>query len=184
MFYSSSVVSSAELERKLSLSVFDSRHMLLLVSSEKKLASASLKAPIFVLNGVDCDVECTTAFVTGDRPDHDLSYKVVSAVRKKAESGSHRSNCALFIDITNLLHASLAATSDALLSDTRAALLATKFFSVILFAHVFNSDLKRLETIYFREDNDGLEDDQRNFLDTHYPIVGDRAYEFYFPRSG
>jgi len=142
------------------------------------------ESPDFRLKELECNVECTTTLVTDDRTARDLSYKVVSAIRKKAESESHRSNCALFIDITNLFYSSLAATSDALRNEANAALRETEFFSVILFAHLFNSDRGRLETIYFREDNQALEKDQQAFLDAHYPILGDRAYDYFFPRSG
>lgn len=142
------------------------------------------ESPDFRLKELGCNVECTTTMVTDERTDRDLSYKVVSAIRKKAKSESHRSDCALFIDITNLLYSSLDATSDALRNDANAALRETAFFSAILFAHLFNSDRGRLETVYFREDNQALDKNQKGFLDAHYPMPGDRAYDFFFPRSG
>lgn len=142
------------------------------------------ETPDFRLENMRCNVECTTTHVTDENGTRDLSYKVVSAIRKKAESGSHCSDCALFIDITNLLHSSLVATSEAIRQEAAVAIHATEFFSVVMFAHMFNSDRKRLETVYFREDNQALGKEQQIFLDTHYPIVGDRSYGFHFPRSG
>lgn len=150
----------------------------------KGIAFDKSETPDFRLKELGCSVECTTTLVTDERTARDLSYKVVSAIRKKAKSESHRSTCALFIDITNLLYSSLAATSDALRHDANVALRQTEFFSVIFFAHLFNSDCSRLETVYFREDNQALEKNQQDFLDAHYPIHGDRVYDFFFPPSG
>ena len=149
----------------------------------KHIRFVKSESPDFLLDDFPCSIECTTARVE-QGSGQDLTYKVTSAIRRKAESASHRNDCLLFIDITNLLHTSLEATSTALREETRLAIEDTIFVGAVLFAHMFNQDNGQLQTIYFREDNRAPSAAQMAFLDLHYPISENRSYEFSFPRGG
>lgn len=149
----------------------------------KGVSFAKTESPDFYLDGFACGIECTTAWVE-DGTSKDLSYKVTSAIRKKTESASHRHDCILFIDITNLLHKSFLATANKFLGETSMILADTDFSTIVLLAHMFNADLGRIQTVYYREDNDSLAGGPLLFLDTHFPVSEDRSYEFSFPRGG
>ncbi len=144
---------------------------------------AKTESPDFSINGLSCCIECTTARVDGETS-KDLSYKVTSAIRKKAGSASHRGDCLLFVDITNLLHASIFATANTLREETLLALNGTNFGAAVLFAHMFDADQCRLKTVYFREDNHLVGGDLLWFLDNNYPVIKERSYAFSFPRGG
>lgn len=149
----------------------------------KGVSFSKTESPDFYLDGFACGIECTTAWVE-DGKSKDLSYKVTSAIRKKAESASHRHDCILFIDITNLFHKSFLATANKFLEETRTTLVDTNFSAIVPLAHMFNDDLGKLQTVHYREDNDSLAGGPLLFLNTHFPVLEDRSYEFSFPRGG
>lgn len=149
----------------------------------KGIGFAKTESPDFTLEGISCCIECTTTRVD-DETSKNLSYKVTSAIRKKADSASHRSDCVLFIDVTNLLHTSLLATANTIREETRLALSGTDFGAAVLFAHMFDSGRGRVQTVYFREDNYTVGGGLLRFLDDFYPVSKNRSYAFSFPPGG
>ena len=150
----------------------------------KSVSFIKTESPDFLLDEFPCSIECTTTRVIDGGVAADLSYKVASAIHKKAASSSHRNDCVLFIDITNILHTSLAATANTVREETHLALEGTEFGCAVLFAHMFNTDKGQLQTVYFREDNRSLSGGLLAFLNMHYPVTENRSYEFSFPRGG
>lgn len=152
--------------------------------SRKGVSFVKAESPDFRLADISCSIECTTTRMVDGGASDDLSYKVASAIRKKAASASHRNDCVLFIDITNILHTSLVATASSVRGETRLALEDTEFGCAVLFAHIFNSDNGQLQTVYYREDNSSLTGAPLAFLDMHYWVTENRSYEFSFPPGG
>jgi hypothetical protein len=145
--------------------------------------------PDFVLPLPDGEVgvECTSAHWTGDMPEKDLTYKVSAAIRAKRRKRYHRSSVILCLDYTNLL---FEAADPNLLAhpDTRAtfaaALEATQFAAMLLFAYQVDETTGDYYRTYQRIDRERAPTSVRRFLDEHYPPTGRNLIHVAIPVAG
>ncbi|WP_156970110.1 hypothetical protein [Arenimonas malthae] len=142
------------------------------------------EAPDFLILDSKLGIECTSARLASANGKLDLDYKIQSAINKKAQSASNRSEVALAIDITNLAyHGGLSK-----LADTRAAtaeaLSDTRFGSAVLFTYLFNYELSRYETNYARIDSASITPELNALLNTLYPVTGHEVRRFSIPNEG
>jgi hypothetical protein len=105
--------------------------------------------------------------------DVDLTYKICSAINKKAKKKYANSNTALFIDITNILfhlqQNERLPDTERLRGSILECLTVTTFGNVTLFSNMLNNDLDRFERSYLRVDSESIDRNLALFLDEHYP---------------
>jgi len=158
----------------------------------KKIPFKKQESPDFLIsqgNDILLGIECGSARIRKMAATVDLNYKVVSTVKKKSSKSYCSINTALFIDITNLFHTAnrngkqfdIHGTID----EVKHGLSQDSFGSVILFVYIFNKELARFESNFFRADNIYISTPLKDFLDNYYSTINNHFVpEFGIPREG
>lgn len=142
------------------------------------------EAPDFLIKNGEIGLECTSVRIQNYLNKKDYSYKVKSAVRKKTKSKSNRPEVALIIDVTNIAYSEKSPDIQRLRQTASDALATSEFGSVVLFIHMFNHQLKRIESNYIRSDSEGILAELKQTLDLLYPFGKHRVSSFVIPKEG
>jgi len=142
------------------------------------------ETPDFLIAESKLGLECTSTRVNAGHGKSDLTYKIQSALTKKAKTASNRPEIALLIDITNIAHNLIDFDIQAIRTAIYSSLLETKFGAVVLFVHLFNHDLSQYETNYLRIDGQTIISSLKSLLDHLYPLKVHEVREYKIPTEG
>ncbi len=149
-----------------------------------KIAFKKSEAPDFLILGDSLGIECTSVRIRGLPSKPDYGYKILSVVKKKAESKSHKPEAALLIDVTNIAYNSLTLDTAYLRRTAADAIKTCSFGAIVLFIYMFNHDLQRIEANYIRVDSSLIPESLDELLSHLYPIEGHEVSSHSIPYEG
>ena len=142
------------------------------------------------INGFDVNIECSSAHLTQDiRNEKKLQEKLRRVVLKKSKKDYARPNTALFLDITNIYHHDLKKDfkftfKENIRSFVKKVLNKSQFGSIILFTYLADPENKTYNSNYNRIDNEIINDNLKNFLESHFPLDNVHFEHHIFPVQG
>lgn len=149
-----------------------------------KIPFKKSEAPDFLIRGDSLGIECTSVRIRSLPRKSDYGYKILSAVKKKVESGSHKPEAALFIDVTNIAYNSSAIDTGYLRRTATDAIQTCSFGAIVLFVYMFNHGLQRIEANYIRVDSSHILSSLNELLNRLCPIEGHEVSSYSIPHEG